>query len=116
PIADVRNRSVLVAAEQRDQGGQEVGAGRDTAEVEVQDDPDAPVRIGDEGVHGRTSGGWVGAATAGAGLVRSRQANKTPSALSTAVRMLQREDGGTPRLGSLGSAGRPYVSGLSSRR
>ena len=121
--------AVLVAAEQLDERGHEVAAGGDAAEVEVEDDPPAPLRVGNEEIHGRTSPSpgaveitavtwrdrrvgivrrlwrWSG----GRGChARRRNENSTPSPVSIAAKIRpEGEDSGTLRLGSFGRDGRP---------
>ena len=56
PESDSGNLLVLSpSSHQVDERGHEISAGSDSAQKEVADDPPAPVGIGNENVHSRTS-------------------------------------------------------------
>src|SRR5262249_20900384 len=105
-----------------------VGAGSDPSQKEVEDNPPAPVRVGNEGVHARPPSWGIGSGEWGVGpgsplfpipdslLPLSRNANSIPSIVKKAAATLQREPLGTLELGSFGLDGNPYVSGLSSSK
>src|SRR5262249_35031677 len=69
---------------------------------------------GEPGASARGVG--AGEAAAGRLFVRSRKAKSTPSAVRRAAKMLHSDERGTPRLGTFGWDGSPYVSGLSTSR
>src|SRR5262249_29845647 len=107
-VAQARQRAVLRAADDVDERGQEVRPRGEAAKVKVEDDPPAPVGIGDEEVHADPSGGRAVTASLGAAaesgvgaggsadgawlLPRLRKENSTPSAVRRAAKMLQNDE------------------------